>query len=140
MGVGVRICGRPYELGRCRRPPSVESEHDATARATATKTEKRKETYFVKPLPSMRTTTKVLGSRPSGCSYRRTYSYLAGASVTVMVLAKLRPKLKLKLKLPGELSQLAAPLSPLPSPLSLPLPPCPSSRAASARAALVAKA
>ena len=38
--------------------------------------------YFVKPRPSMRTTMKVLGKRPSGCSKERTYPYLAaGQSV-----------------------------------------------------------
>lgn len=37
------------------------------------------DTYFVKPLPSMRTTMKVFGSSWSGCSKARTYPYLDAA-------------------------------------------------------------
>jgi len=47
-------------------------------RAHSEEKKERKNDYFEKPLPSMRTTIQVLASRTSGCSKERTYSYLAG--------------------------------------------------------------
>lgn len=54
----------------------------------------KKSTYLVKPRPSMRTTTNVLGSRLSGCSNERTYSYLAAVSVVGVAMrsSSLRPQ------------------------------------------------
>lgn len=41
---------------------------------------KKKNSYFENPRPSIRTTIQVLASKVSGCSKRRTYSYLESVS------------------------------------------------------------
>lgn len=56
----------------------------SSARKDTAVTEKRKmnrlRTYFEKPRPSIRTTIHVLARRMSGCSNKRTYSYLGMVS------------------------------------------------------------
>jgi hypothetical protein len=60
--------------------------HDWAARtgdlAREKKRKYRKETYLEKPRPSILTTIQVLASRMSGCSKRRTYSYLESVSAS----------------------------------------------------------
>jgi hypothetical protein len=49
---------------------------EGTQRKFEGKPKVEQRTYFVNPLPSMRTTIQVLASKISGCSKERTYSYL----------------------------------------------------------------